>query len=121
MTLKDYIFPFRNRSKLLGGSPHLDIQVVPGKWGQAKTEDVYLLLDNVAQHFLKHLTTPFSAIVQVECHPNRSTGQVTCRSALRNAHIVQLATHDYCSWSFQFAHELCHLISGYHLLRSRQN
>jgi len=101
----------------------MSITVVPGDWGKMKSEDVKFLLNNVAQHFLRCFSAPFFARLSVQCQPERSTGKVECRRWFNRGrkHWITLCTDDCCQWSFQFAHELCHILSNYDLVNYHQN
>jgi hypothetical protein len=100
----------------------LKIKLIPDHWG-FQTEDVELLLRYVAEHFLKWFRTSFITNLVVTCRPNYSGGRVAGRRYLnfRNKHRITLCTTDWCLWSFQFAHELCHIMSNYNKLRATEN
>jgi hypothetical protein len=98
------------------------IEIVDGNWGKINIAEVHHLLKNVAQQFLKYFDAPPSAKIYVECHPHRSGAEVQCRNSLTGEHIVLLSHQDFYSWSYEFAHELCHVLSSYdnlHLLPNK--
>jgi hypothetical protein len=101
----------------------LRIVVAPEDWGGVQTDDVKLLLASVAQQFVKAFRGPFSARVSIQCRPNRTSAKVECRRWLNlgNNHCITLCTSDCCLWSFQFAHELCHILSDYNRKRHFEN
>jgi hypothetical protein len=115
------MFISRSEDWHLENSNPLQLVIVEGFWGQVKIEDVRCLLENVAKQILQYFNESFSARIVVECHPHRSAAQVQCRNALIGEHIVLLSHQDFCSWSYEFAHELCHILSGYHNLQSLPN
>jgi hypothetical protein len=98
----------------------LQIEIVEGYWGDAKTEDIHCLLENIAKQILQYFDEPFSAHIFVECHPSRPTPEVNCRYST-GEHFISLTTQDYSAWSYEFAHELCHVLSGHEHLYSLPN
>jgi hypothetical protein len=113
----------RNKMVTMRDRPLLEISVVPEHWGNIKSEDVNFLLNNVAQNFLGCFRTPFFARLRVQCQPNRLTGKVECSRwfNFKHKHRITLCTGDCCQWSFQFAHEICHILLNYDRVHCFEN
>jgi hypothetical protein len=99
----------------------LQIKIVEGYWCDSKIEDVRCLLENVAKQILQYFDEPFSAHIFVECHPSRPTPEVNCRTSSIDEHFISLTTQDYLRWSYQFAHEFCHVLSRHEHLHCLPN
>ena len=101
----------------------LAITVAPGEWGDFKNEDVKFLLSNVAQHFLKHFDTRSFIRLRVHCKAHLLSGKVECPRWWNpgHEHRITLCTSDFCQWSFQFTHELCHIVSNYDRMHYKEN
>jgi len=107
------MYIFRGQSWLLENEQSFQIEIVEENWGTIKIEDVRHLVEEVVEIFLRCFDTPFSASVCVECRPHHITPEVQCTNALIGAHVVSLTAQDYRVLPYQFAHELCHVLSGY--------
>lgn len=100
---------------------HVKTQIVPGGWGDLSLENTLFLLENIGQHFLKHFHGPFSALVRVDCDRDQPVARVWCAKGKSQNYYVTLSTHNHCVWAFQYAHELCHILSGFNKMRKRPN
>jgi hypothetical protein len=110
------MFISRSENWNLENQKPLQIEIVEGYWGDAKIEDIRCLLENVAKQILQYFDEPFSAYIFVECHPSRPTPEVNYRYSPTGEHFVSLTSQNYYFWSYQFAHELCHVLSGHERL-----
>ena len=102
----------------------MKIVVAETDWGQARPSDIKALLENTASHLNRFLQSPFAdAIVVVPSPPDRPCPMTWYRTAPQYPFVIQLSARDR-SWSqfaFQFAHEFCHVLSGYERLRGNPN
>jgi hypothetical protein len=114
------MFISRNENWNLENYNPLKIEIIEGYWDDAKIEDIRFLLQNVARQILQYFDEPVSARIFVECHPSRQTPEVNCRYST-GEHFISLTIQDYSYWSYAFAHELCHVLSGYENLHCLQN
>jgi hypothetical protein len=99
----------------------LQLKVIPSAWQSTTTDEVLYLVTNTAHSFVACLNRPFSAQIQIECRKDDPTARVRCLNEAKNEHLVSLTTCDASTWCFQFAHELCHVLSGYHKFRTDEN
>lgn len=91
-------------------------------WGEGRPEDIFLVLTDVSKQLLQH--------VQIEHHGtitivpgNEDYPEVKYRNASSDPYVVFLSARGrhWCQYSYQFAHELCHILSNYESLRLPQN
>jgi hypothetical protein len=116
------MYIFRGQSWLLDNKKPFQMEVIEGNWGTIKIEDVRYLLERVANIFLGYFDTPFSVSICVESRPHHITPEVQCSDALTGDYVVSLTAQDYRLLPYQFAHELCHVLSDYtklHLLPNK--
>ena len=101
----------------------LQIQVVEGSWGASNIEDVHLLLQNVADHFVRYLQdTPGWNIIVLPAA--EGDDPMTCyRPTDTSPYLICLSARDrrWAQFSYQFAHELCHIASDYERLQGNPN
>ncbi len=106
------------------------ISVLPCEWGSARPADIQNLLHNVASHIEKELRDPFQGDIEVMNLP----GSKEPRTHYRNqndppnpppgaAYPINLTAKDryWCMFAYQFAHEFCHVLSGYERLHGNPN
>lgn len=89
-------------------------------WGGAHLADVEAVVCNTGEHLLRHLSTPLpSGDVMVQCRPNEANPRILYRTRATDPHYIWLTTQGrlWCKIAYQFAHELCHLISDHDRLR----
>ena len=97
------------------------ITVKGTNWGMGRPEDIKSLLENVAEHLTRHFREGVHATIEVENSPLgprtllRIPGQTT--------YTVLLNTSDrhWAQYSYQFAHEFCHVVSNYEQQFGRPN
>ena len=100
----------------------MQISVQPSDWGDARTSDIEKLLVDVASHIERSLRDSLTGVVVVpapEIDPNPRT---LCRHSPSDPFKVQLtARHKlWGKFAYQFAHELCHVLSNLERLRGIQ-
>ena len=89
------------------------ITVKGTNWGAGKPEFIKRLLANVAWHMTRHFREVVHATIEVE---NSSLGpQILLRIPRQTTYTILLDTIDmyWAQYSYQFAHEFCHLVSNY--------
>ena len=100
------------------------MQVEPLGWGAASGVDIQVLLIDVASHIEKFLRDPVTGTVQVRPAPSDDwTPRSHLRSSEREPFRIQLTARDklWAKFSYQFSHELCHVLSDYERLRENPN
>ena len=100
----------------------MTIFVKGDNWGDGKPENIQRLLHNVASHFTSHLREFPSATIDIRRAVTRGP-VIVWRAPGQTVYTVCLRTSDrkWDRYSYQFAHEFCHLISGYERLRHSRN
>ena len=96
--------------------------VVSGEWGVAQRTDIEKLLLNAASHINGLLRTPWSGKIHVKPAP---VNDRTPRTLLPKTDpiVIQLTSQDtrWAQYAYQFAHEFCHVLSGYEDLEGNPN
>ena len=97
------------------------IEVKGDSWGDAQQRNINVLLENVASHLTRHLRDDVSAVIEVRNWT--SDPMIVIRRRGQTAHWVMLSTtgKHWAQYSYQFAHELCHLLSDYERLEGSAN
>ena len=102
----------------------MKISVQPDGWGHTLPQDIEALLTDTASHISRLLGDPDAGRLHVIPAPESDWTPRTHYRHFPNAPIcIQLTARDR-SWSqfaYQFAHEFCHALSNYELLRTNPN
>jgi hypothetical protein len=102
----------------------MEITIEPYGWGEARPHDVGALLFDVASQLNRLVREPFAGPIRVVPAPRHHfTPMIHYRISRQDPITIQLAARDR-SWSqfaYQFAHEFCHSLSNYELLRDNPN
>ena len=104
-----------------GAEDGVTVSINGTNWGGGRPQDIRVLLSNVARHLTQHLRDTPEAAIEVNYWPNypiiliRPPG-ITSYTILLTANGTRWA-----QYSYQFAHEFCHLMSGYERLHGRAN
>ena len=98
----------------------MKIEVEPRGWGDALPVDIEALLTDVASHLNRLLVEPVAERIMVV--PVSGTGAVPrtlYRYSASGPVTIQLTARDkrWAKFAYQFAHEFCHVLSGYERLR----
>jgi hypothetical protein len=93
--------------------PKAAIEVVPGGWGDASTDDIRAVLDSAAAVLLRNFPGREAPSIRVE--RGRKDPIVLFARGPRGEHVVRLNTEDayWSQYAYQFAHELGHILCGY--------
>ena len=99
----------------------IQLHISQTDWGNIQPNEIAVLLQDTAFHINRLLRVPFHEKIQVDPsqvdHP-----KVLYRSSLSDPYIIWLsAQDDWCQFAYQFAHEFCHVLSGYENLRENPN
>ena len=95
------------------GEGMVTITVKGTNWGTGRPENIKSLLENVAWHMTRHFRGRVYATIEVE---NSLLGPKTLlRIPGQTTYTILLDTSDrhWAQYSYQFAHEFCHLVSNY--------
>ncbi len=101
----------------------MQILVEPSDWGEAQVPEIQRLLDDVSWQLLHHFSDPPAGRIRVQCRSQEGCPRVLYRAAPGDDHVVWLtARHRFwCQLAYQFAHELCHIVSDFQRLQSPAN
>ena len=97
------------------------ITVKGTNWGTGSPEFIKSLLENVAEHLTRNFREGVHATIEVENSPlgpkilRRIPGQTTYTILLNTSNSY------WAQYSYQFAHEFCHLVSNYEQQFGRPN
>ena len=101
----------------------MEICVLECDWGEADRDDILVLLEDVASHILCELRHPFDETIRVMNLPTEDDPKAFYRQPGDLVYEVNLTVKDrhWSQFSYQFAHELCHVLSGHDRLRNNPN
>ena len=108
----------------LPGPPRMLTIVVSGEWGVARAANIEKLLSDVAAHINGLLRTPWAGEVHVRSAPlSDPTPRTPLRFSKTDPIVIQVACKDrrWNQYAYQFAHESCHVLSGYEGLEGNPN
>ena len=100
------------------------IDVEPFGWGAASPEDIGILLADVSSHLDRLLAEPVVEQIRVVPESGLDVVPITLfRHAQSGPITIQLAAQDtyWAQFSYQFAHEFCHVLSDYERLGDNPN
>ena len=98
--------------------------VVSGEWGVAQHTDIEKLLSDTASHINGLLRTPWAGEVHVKpAPPSDPKPRTLFRYSETGPIVIQLTSQDrrWAQYAYQFAHEFCHVLSGYEDLKDNPN
>ena len=98
--------------------------VVSGEWGDAQHADIEKLLSDTASHINGLLRSPWAGELHVKpSAPNDRTPRTLFRYSKTGPIVIQLTSQDrrWNQYAYQFAHEFCHVLSGYEDLKDNPN
>ena len=101
----------------------MQISVLECEWGEAVRVDIQVLLQDVASHIVRELRHPFDETIRVMNLPTEDNPKAFYRRSGDLAYEVNLTARDrrWSQFSYQFAHEFCHVLSGHERLRNNPN
>ena len=103
----------RGGSQIVGEQRAGTITIKGNNWGAGRHTDIKAVLESAAGEITKHLREGANAAIEVR-HWSQGPMIVRRRGARAN-HIVLLSAKDryWAKYSYQFAHEFCHLVANY--------
>ncbi len=101
----------------------MKISVLQCEWGSAHPDDIQSLLRDVASHIERELRDPFPGAIEVMNLPGLSKPRTIYRTTGNGAYPINLTAKNglWSKFAYQFAHEFCHVLSGYERLRDNPN
>ncbi|MDE0114802.1 MAG: hypothetical protein OXN84_21285 [Albidovulum sp.] len=101
----------------------MKIKVLECCWGGACRADIQFLLQDVASHIARELRHPFDDTVLVMNLPNEDNPKAFYRRQGQSAYEVNLTAkgRKWSQFSYQFAHEFCHILAGHEQLNGNPN
>ena len=102
----------------------LQIVVAESDWGGAQPDNIETLLKDVTSHLTQLIREPLNEIIEVA--PTKSLGDTPItiyRFSSETPYTILLQAREkyWCQFAYQFAHELCHILSDYERLRDNPN
>lgn len=91
------------------------ITVAPGAWGTADLPDIRQLLDAVAAEFDSHVADQPAPRLNIRVVPRGTSPRVLYERGPAGEYVVHLSARDqrWYQYAYQFAHELCHIVSNF--------
>lgn len=104
-----------------GSQSKVTIEVMGENWGDAHRRDIKKLLENVASHLTRHLRAEASVLLEVRNWEDDP--MILIRQQGQTSYWIMLSTMGkrWAQYSYQFAHEFCHLLSDYECLEGSAN
>lgn len=102
---------------------NVHIVVPPSNWGEGRRVDVEELLKDTASHMFRLFRNPFDADIRVIPGPVDEDPICLYRSPTETRYTIKLSARNRCwdRYAYQFAHEFCHILSNYELLKKNPN
>lgn len=98
--------------------PRVQIVVAAGNWGRGDPQDIQAVLDAVAREF-RPLVTPGNGVtlpsLKILVLPRGTSPRVLYERGAEGEYVVQLTAREdrWFQYAYQFAHELCHVLSNF--------
>ena len=101
----------------------MHIQINPCDWGEALPENIQALLENTASHIHAEMRQPVEGTINVLNLPSEKDPITFYRRTGKGPYEINLTVRDrrWSQYAYQFAHEYCHVQSGYEQLRDNPN
>ena len=101
----------------------MKISVSHLEWGDGSPADIQVLLTDVASHVERSLRNALKSAIVVPAPDTNSLPMTHCRLSPDDPFRVQLTARDkrWAQYAYQFAHELCHVLSSPERLRGNPN
>ena len=105
------------------GAGHIDISVLQCDWGDASRMDIQRLLQDTASHISREVRSAFYGRIEVVRFPGSKNPMTRFRVSAKDPFCIELSVRDrkWNQYAYQFAHEFCHVLSGYENLRDNPN
>ena len=101
----------------------MQISVQPSDWGDASLTDIQVLLTDVASHIERSLRDPVADVFVIPAPGSNPYPMTHCRLSPGDLFRAQLTARDklWAKFAYQFAHELCHILSNPERLQGNPN
>ena len=101
----------------------MQLHVTHADWGEILPNDLEKLLRYTASHLNGLFRPPFQGRIHVEPSPLGKPPRALYRASSDDPHVIWLSARDnlWCKFAYQFAHEFCHVLSGYEHLNNNPN
>ena len=101
----------------------MHIHICPCDWGESHPADIQALLDDTASHIDRELRKPVEGTINILNLPSQEDPITFYRQDRKGPFDVNLTARDHfwSQYAYQFAHEYCHVQSGYELLHGNPN
>ena len=102
----------------------MNLTVAPYGWGTALPVDAQVLLEDTASHLNRLMRDPFAGTLVIAAAPcDDFIPRTHYRLSRNDPFFIQLTARDrkWAQFTYQFSHELCHVLSGYECLRGSRN
>jgi hypothetical protein len=98
------------------------VEVEDQDW-DADVGNIHSLLQDVAGQLTRHFLPAPTGRVRVRRRRSGESPFTPFRSSPKDDYVIELTAHGqfWCSYVYEFAHELCHVLSDYERLRSTPN
>lgn len=92
----------------------ISIEIAPGDWGNADIRDIQRVLDSTADEFLSYVK-PTRDDFKILVIPRSISPEVRYERGVNGEYVIQLTARNdnWFQYTFQFAHELCHVLSNF--------
>ena len=101
----------------------MQLRVLQADWGDARLDDIEILLKDVASHLNQLLRTPFDGTICVKPSPPEQPPRALYRTSPDKPFVIWLTARNrrWHQFAYQFSHEFCHVLSGYENLEGNPN
>ena len=116
----------RKRTMVNGGKNKqrlkIKLNVSCDNWGDIQPRKIAILLQDTAFYINQLLRSPFDGKIRVIPSPVDHP-KVLYRDSLEDPYTIWISARDnyWCKFAYQFAHEFCHVLSGYENLKENPN
>jgi hypothetical protein len=92
----------------------VSVLIDAGDWGEGDARDIQLVLTSVAREFLGHVEAPVNGL-KLRVVPRGGAPRALYERGLGGEYVIHLTARDqhWFQYAYQFAHELCHVVSNF--------
>lgn len=100
-------------TRAVGARP--SVTVAGGNWGNVAVRDLQLFLEAVAGEFMTYAADPQQSALRIRVVPRAGSPRVLYERGREGEYVVQLTARNdnWFQYAYQFAHELCHIVSHF--------
>lgn len=102
------------RSQAAAKKQAISIEIAPGNWGKVAVRDIKLVLDSAAGELLSHVGAS-SGEIRILVIPRSGSPKALYERGADGQYVIHLTARNdqWFQYVFQFAHELCHVLSNF--------